>query len=220
MTMQVCLVGTDGIVLASDEKRLFYENGIMTSSQTPKMLTNHERGIAVAFSGCEISESLAQIILNDETISDFENQRGAVQSLADRVYKEWFLSDPEPPLADCGEILIVSSRTLNQFYSLDINKRHRTLRTITDKKSAGHQTNTACFFVESYYRKINTPELKFLAAHTILSASRLNSVGIKGLQIITCTGSGFLAAAPEEIESLTARSNALDESIRREIYRC
>ena len=145
MTMQVSLVGTDGIILASDEQRMFLEGGTQDSSQTPKMLINQGVGIVLAFSGCEVSETIARNISDGDAGFDFENQARKLELFAEQKYRAWFDSD-DVPFTDAGEILIVSCRPARRLYSLDMNKKRCILRNIRDKRAAGFVTNSARFF--------------------------------------------------------------------------
>jgi len=216
VTMQVGLVGTDGIVLASDLKTRFfdeYENFGLTS----KILIDRARGLALAYAGYEISREVAKRILTDQGIFDLENSchRQAIERIASEVYREPF-PDLVPPDRRDSEILIVSSRTPFHFNSLEMRNENRCWLTKRyDKAVSGHRPNTATFFLERYYdRTASIGELKLLAAHVILTASRLNPRGIEGMEIVTCTESGLHMVPDKEIEGLTARSEKLDSEIK------
>jgi hypothetical protein len=211
MTLQLGLVGRDGIVLASDLKTLFFDE-VMTGGLTSKILTDAKNGILLAFSGYEISQKVARAILADPNILDTDDPRHSIEELATQVYHEPFPDHATPPRTD-SEILIVSLRNLNHLYSLEMKSTRCLLNVRKDKAVAGHQTNTAVFFTERYYTRGSVFELAFLAAHTILEASKLNPCGIEGVEIFVCTREGFKSLSDSEIAVLKKESDKLDRCL-------
>jgi hypothetical protein len=218
MTMQVGLVGTDGIVLASDQNTLFTysrsERGefeeVLVDDLTSKILVGQRN--AIAFSGWDISGEVARRILADETILDSDDPRNDLETLARKVYGEPFPGKNDPIRHD-SELLIVSTGNMNKFYSLDMKSEKYAFLTQREKAVAGHKVNSASFFLQRYYVKTKISELAFLAAHVILAASSISYGGIKGLEIVTCTKSGFRLLPPDVIANLAERSEKLDRQI-------
>jgi hypothetical protein len=212
MTLQIGLVGTDGIVLASDEKTVFFDE-IQTGGLTCKFLSDATR--LIAFSGYEISRKVAQRIMDNEEIQDFEGQRSEVERLASDVCQEPF-EDLVAPARSDGELFIVSKGRSDRFYSLYVNPKSKNffLSPRKDKAVAGHKLNSAVFFLERYYRKSSVSELALLAAHVILQGHELNYAGIEGLEIFVCNKEGFHLQPTEILEALVAKSQKLDSQLR------
>jgi hypothetical protein len=97
------------------------------------------------------------------------------------------------------------------------DENHCCLIPVKDKYVAGHTANSASFFVQRYCgepkRKIS--ELLFLAAHTILSASKLNPTGIGDLEIVTITQSGVTHVRKNDINKLKHQSRKLDRKLEK-----
>src|SRR5271157_5901763 len=156
MTMQVGLVGTDGIVLASDLKVLLFD-GPTTSCLRSKLLLSPEKGLALAFSGgsLEIAEDVARKIVDDLSIADFDERhfkerQQQIESLAFTVCGQ----DVSGPVVstEYGEVLIVSVRSLHEFYTIELNRKSPRFKAFRDQAIAGQSKNTACFFIDQYYK--------------------------------------------------------------------
>lgn len=96
-----------------------------------------------------------------------------------------------------------------------------TPETICDRSWIGDQPNAAVFFTERYLPhdpKMPIENIKFLAAHSILQASFLNTAGISGLEIVLCRNDGSITRVPrDEISELTIASQKLDGEIKRRL---
>jgi hypothetical protein len=79
--------------------------------------------------------------------------------------------------------------------------------------AAGDNINPAIFWKERYYREQPIMELVPLAAHMIVSASKLNNGSISGLEIVLCDASGFHRINEDSIRKLKAQANEWDEHI-------
>jgi hypothetical protein len=214
VTLQIGLVGTDGIVLAGDLKTRFFDE-VETFGLTSKILTS-ARGIALAYSGYEISREVAKRIIADETLLDFDDsaQWQTTEKIASDVYREPFPDIVAPDRRD-SEILLVSTCSIDHFYSLEMRNENRCwLRRREDKAIAGHVVNSGCFFVERYYRKSATvEELALVAAYAIFAASKLNPPGIEGLEMVTCTKAEIGRMPDGDIKSLESRCREIDKEI-------
>jgi hypothetical protein len=218
MTMQVGFVGTDGIVLAGDQNILFRYtqdnctgdfSEVLIDGLASKVLLGKQA--AIAWSGWEISEIVAKRLLaNEDRLSSDDCSQWAEQVARDTYSKA---PDKCGPFRHDSELLIALSRNVNQFYSLEMwgEERCRWLPR-RDKAVAGHKTNMAAFYVQRYYAKVPISNLIFLAAHTILSASKISSA-LKGLEIVTCTANEIKRLPESEIEELIRRSQTLDSQI-------
>jgi hypothetical protein len=212
VTLQVALIGTDGIVLASDRRAVDSFHQIQTTSLTTKTIIRPDYKMAVAFSGnLKLSGAVAGKVIDSEFIIDPEKQRREIEDLAREVCER---DEDYRDSSQDGEVLIVSVYGSRALHTLQLNPKYPKLSQIFDKTVAGLMANTACFFAERYYRNSLVDDLVFLAAHTILQASKLDEKRIKGLEIITCTDNRIRRLPEDRIANLTARSEALDAKIQ------
>lgn len=216
MTFQIGLVGTDGIVLASDRKSIFYEP-VWHSSLNTKIATDESKGFAVAWAGQEIATIIGRQILkefNPENRTDFIFP---LESLARRVIEERKQNYQYADLLE-GQVTLVMQSDLTNFHVLEIFAGEPLCHVSNDKRIMGDKGNAAIYFAQAYYRKASTSELLKLAAQTVVSAGRLNPSGIEGLQILLCTRGGFQFVPEDQIESLTKESEELYWEIEAKIF--
>lgn len=199
MTLHVALVGSDGIVLAGD-KQVCTRELYWTTSVSSKIELDPTRGIAVAWAAHEVAETIAKEILkHSEMLDDIP----ALQQLAKETYSKALtdLGGPQPPTA---ELLVVSQKRIGKFIYLKVAGSQCTVRPEEEEKCfIGFRLNAACYLTERYYDKgCTVAELISLAAHTILAAGHLNPMGIKGLEIVTCTKDGIIRVPESTIKWL------------------
>ena len=77
----------------------------------------------------------------------------------------------------------------------------------------GDHANAALFGKERYYRRKPIKKLVLLAAHLIVSASKINLGAIKGLDIVLCDASGPHRIAEKSIRKLKTQANNWDKQI-------
>jgi len=214
MTMQLGMVGTDGIVLASDKLWADNRTAIRTPLIGTKFRINHECGIAVACSGSmRTSEQLADeiIALTLRDANWVSNNLGAMQELGERLF-----SSVEQGRED-ARCLVVFTRPELKMYVIWTAKFDGTWG-ITGKATeaiaySGDMANPAVFWGAAYYCPTPIAQMMFLAAHLILSAAPLNSAGVGGLEIALCTSDGIREVSEETLANLKAKSAALDKNI-------
>lgn len=219
MTMQVGMVGTDGVLIASDTKLAENNLPIRGSFGSTKFKMDHECGVAVSCAG---SMNTA-FRLADEIISESRQDEGwrfaplgssgcgAIQRIGERVLKA---TDTGREHAQC---LIAFTRPSVDLYLFQLVKTGRewgpVCKEITTKKFAGDTANAAIFWGERYYRKMPIEKLIPLAAHLIIAAGALNSAGIGGLEIVLCNSSGIHRLPDESISELGIKSSERDKSL-------
>jgi len=217
MTLQVALVGTDGIVLASD-KRTSDVDFVTTTSRTSKIIVDDAATVAIAYAGHEISRYVAGRILREPSVLESKGSYLIdVEKLAETVYKEQeeqITQDSRRGFRTDSQLLIVQRKDLSRFHVLHMDRAKSLSEPRYDKAIIGHATNTACFFAERYYRKAPVDALKLLAAHTILTAGRINPFGIEDLEMLVCTPEKFESVTLEEISALKSRSQDIDDKLR------
>jgi len=90
-------------------------------------------------------------------------------------------------------------------------------RRVLNRQYAGDAGNSAVFFLEKYLVSgVSSPidSLKFIAAHAVLMAGKLNPAGVEGLEILLCRhGAAFERVPDAELMELAAESDSLDSEM-------
>jgi hypothetical protein len=211
MTLQVGMVGTDGIVLASDTRWVATQEMWQTTNST-KITISHERGMAIACArNMEVSVTIARAIIADLKNEECDDPCIPIEKIATR-----FLSQSSEDRRD-PECLIVLAKAEPRLFTLRVGTicgRLAPLCVREDKKAvAGDHGNAAVFFVQRYYSRKPMCDLLPLAAQLVIGGGKLNPYGIDGLEILLCEASGFHPVPEESIRQLQARATALDETI-------
>jgi hypothetical protein len=216
MTLQVGLVGTDGIVLASDKKAVVFDPALCTSLVS-KILIDREKGLAGCCAGNEISARIRREIFSNSNLLQREYPQSPIEELATQIYRD--IPTEEQAGGNPSDLLIVSLNDLRHLYHLRMSATQCTLRLKENKHIQGDLGNPARLFVEAYYSKKPIHGLVFLAAHTILTANRLNPTTVEGLEVVKCTTKNFEPVSESELQVLVVRSQKTAEQTERSIFR-
>lgn len=219
MTLQIGLVGSDGIVLASDTCMTRFNQNARESSDATKILRyEHD---AIAFAGDDCSYFVARDIrdlLRRGTFNFLEAEQELVKVTEERWKTESArLGDRWIPGLDRCVLAILSG----VLWRVDIACASA-VHCIRSRSIAGDSSNTARFFSELYSDvHKGFAELVFLAAHVVIMANRLNPMAVQGLEIVTYSSDTkklSVLQAPE-IEDLVSRSHELEKVMRAALYR-
>lgn len=217
VTLQLTFVGTDGVLLASDQQsNIAAPNGkITTSHLTRKIIIDHDRGLAACWSGYEkISSEMARRILklDDREVS---NQL-ALGRIAEEVYRD--VREQIQSESPYGDIILVDRRNLWQVYLVHSANNNYGAAPYSSWIPSGQDSNPALFFCEKFYQRVPIDSLIPLAAHTILTARLLDPARIKGLEILRCTNKGFEFLSNEQLEIAQQRFEVLDDLIKTHLF--
>jgi hypothetical protein len=220
MTMQVGMVGTDGVLIASDTQwtnspRLRMDElwaGGRTRFNAHKVVINHERGIAVPRArGMETASHVANEIITNLSQEEWMYPISAIEALG---AKALVVAEDKRDDAQC---LIALVRPVPQLFLFQFGALHGVWGPICHKMQsigiAGDNLNSAIFWAEKYYKKLPVEQLVPLAAHLIGAAHKLNNATISGLEIVLCTPSGIRRLSDESIHALELKTNEWDKSI-------
>lgn len=218
MTMQVAMVGTDGIVLASDLLWADNNQKIRTSQLSPKIKLSPRRDVAVSFArSMETSGPIADAILRLDD-SAWENPIQSLREAANSI-----ISLPTIGRKD-AHCLIVSAKPKLCAYFLRVAQVatgcwQPMCQEVIGYAWAGDDNNPAVFWVKRYY-VMGRPvaSLLPLAAQLITSASEVNSAAIGGLQIAICSAANFRFLDSDSIAQLEQRAKSLGERIGDSFY--
>ncbi len=207
MTLQVAMVGTDGVVLASDTKWSEISGGIRQTSNRTKVFIDESRTIAVSCArAMNASRRIAVKILADTAIR-WDSPASQIEEIA----REVIAKAPEASFKDANCLIVSPSLHLYRLY-LDSYGDDVELRCEEqDKAYEGEGSNSALYWAERYYGRRQIRDLIVPAAFSILAGGRLNPAGIEHLEIILCEQNGFHRLSNEEIQELEQLFDAFDK---------
>jgi hypothetical protein len=212
MTMQVVMLGTDGIVLGSDLKWVYSSDPVRTSHLGPKIKLNPSLDVAVSCArSLEVSRPIADAVLSLDDAA-WTTPIVSIQTAAKDAVGQFGAGRPD---AQC---LIVAAKPSLRAYRLEIaNYPNGTSMPVCEEVTgyalAGDKSNSAVFWVERYYKKQPISNLLRLASQLIVSASKLNSGAIAGLELVTCSPKGFNRLPGESVDELERNALCLDQSL-------
>lgn len=210
MTMQIGMVGTDGIVLASDTKWTDTQKVRHTFNST-KIKVNHERGIAVSYArNMETSRRVADRIISDLRSADWEHPIQPIEEIGAKV----LATAGERKDAQCLILFAKPSPRLFLFQFGTLNGQPSSLcEEMSTTGIAGDNVNPAIFWSERYYQARPVHSLVPLAAQLIVAASKLNPGAIGGLEIVLCDASGFHRLSKDSIRELESKAEERDRNL-------
>ena len=216
MTMQVGIVGSDGVIIASDT-RWFDESGAYREPwDSSKLTINHDCGLVVSRSGKMLT---AEILANEVVAATLENPRwideiGGKPRLEESVLKQ-IQKGSEP--CQCLVVFTKPQIKLWRFQIVRIgNDWGLHCDEVRGKVFAGDCKNLAMFWIDKYYPrnpKVPINQLVPLVAQFLITAHSLNTSGIDGLEIVLCSENGIHRVADEVTAELEIRSRQREESI-------
>lgn len=217
MTIQIAMVGTDGIVLAGDTKWSWTNEPIHWTQASSKIKIDPEHRIAVSCArSMETAEPIAEAIIG--LSEDSWKQARAFIGLAAQP-----IVDKAPYRKD-AQCLIVRAGILDRFYRLQVATINGVpnqviCHEIADKGVVGINNNAAIYWMERHYERRPVGQLISLAAQLVVSSAKLNSAMIGGLEIVVCSDSGVHRLSDESIGELEADAKRFDESIGKSLRR-
>lgn len=214
MTFQVGIVGSDGILLASDTQ--YTSDGIRHSTNSPKI--HIDGGVAWCCSGATVAELFGQSYSRRFQL-DCDDIGGLMSECRDNL-----LADYDDTLwpGHRGTVLTVQRSGVDvQLWRIEIHTSQGAqlppMRIYTQKWE-GDESNPAVFF-QRYMQGQKHPldRLKSVAGHAVNMASKFSS-GVSGLEIVECRSTGFTRVSDREIQTLLQSSDDLDEAIRLRLF--
>ena len=216
MTMQVGMVGIDGIVLASDKVWILARTRV--TQTVTKLKYDSERGIGVRCAEADLSLNIASRIV--ECLPDGNHESPCL--LLEQYAKEIMSGFDTPTFRRFGrplqsQCLVALNKPLGLF-SLKAGLEGVKCQKIDDKTRVGDMENSALFFLESYYSSRPVKQLAFLAAHIVLEAARRNPAGVGGLEVLICEDGGVRMLDAERIAEIKQRSDALHAKVEQKLF--
>jgi len=246
MTLVLALCGSDGYVLAADARitttptdvRSVGGSALYSASYgnyTSKILVSERHGVMIGWAGQDVAHEAAELLrehLNSQSVFSF----GADDDFGPEIKGACKVASETIPHVNSshsdGSLLVVNPHS--EFRPLWLATFHRHLTRpgqeaefhcrplwTEDKQVVGLNANSALYFLERYFspNRRTMDELVALAAHVILSASRLAKDAIDGIEIATCKRGGMPEFIQfETIREVWARSQSLSKDIETALY--
>jgi len=221
MTMQVGLIGIDGIVIASDTLLQQMEQGGRSVGNVSKVLWDIP-GLVCCHSGDSVAESAANIIREfwrDKSPSE-QAIKDALQVAGNRAWKEHakLATQRRQPLPDITRKVIVACH--DQLWLLEVRQRSLATRR-KDRVLAGDAENTARHFINKYATGsylLPLRQLITLAAYSVIVAGQENPYGIDGLEVIVIPkNSKPIPLTLEQEMALKRLSETIHDVIREQV---
>jgi len=200
VTLQVGLVGQDGIIMASDRLMSQHEGSGFSRLRTSKFIQG--RNSICCYSGDIIAEHAANNVRDLELTGDKEEIRQELRESGDKAWRDF----GEPcGLSEFGfpRKVIVAIPTANSPLWLIEIYAQSTANPVYDRVVAGDDKNTARHFVNNYLPYPPPPISKLirLAAHVVLMGAKENASGVGGLEVVAIPNGGsaiFLSSDKEQ----------------------
>jgi hypothetical protein len=214
MTMQVGMVGSDGIVLASDMawNQRAGNREVRHGHVANKIRLDEKRGIAISCAGDMLAANkLADRILFGLRDDNLLAREHAILDLGNKVLAKEADRDVQ-----CLMVFRDPVPTLYFFQRGTNSSGHRESRCEIrlDKAYAGDTSNPALYWAERFYAQLPVDQLMPLAAQVILSAGKLNPAIMGGLEVVVLDSSGFQRLSEDANRDLQAKIAQRIEKVR------
>jgi hypothetical protein len=205
VTLQIGLVGDEGIVLASDCCMSVSQKGTWLTTQRSKFVRS--RNHIFAFAGDDLAENVAKRLSLELDSNPIRDPHQAAIDIINNYSNK---------LVAPGSIIGIARGRL-WLSTFGLVSGAYPGGEIGDKYVTGDSANAAGFFAQRYYAdcRRTLSGLKRLAAHVICVGSKLNPAGIQGLEmVIWDRGTDTLSPVSDaEIATLKGWSEHLDNQI-------
>jgi len=222
MTFQIGLVGSDGLIIASDETAV-REGGLRAdgkcsmrvSSGVEKIFVAKKNNLICAFAGDSIVTNFASELIQSVSSGDDLSEDLALKNRATEVYEAHH--SVEIRKRTSGQMMVAIPGVLKLWEFLFMGGEV-ILQAVSNRSFCGDRCNPAVYFAERYLPldslKYPVERLKLIAAHTILEGSALNPTSVGGLSILICmTGEQPRFLEPDELQELRTHSQKLHDMI-------
>ena len=205
MTMQVGMVGSDGIVLASDtkwtENHAVSGNFVRQDWSSPKIELDPTGNVAVACAkDMRKGVQVARAILAELSSDQWKDPQSKLEEIAASR------SSPHSPFeAEC--LIGPASPTPRLFHlACGCSSGPALCTQILDRRAAGDAMNAALFWHMRYYKVMPVSKLIRLAAQIIVDAAEISNGGIGGLKIAYTDGPRFVFLPDEKTSEVETES--------------
>jgi hypothetical protein len=226
MTILVGMIGSDGIVLAADQRQSRVardENEFDDYADIRKITILDKHKVASARVGDQVSMIVSDRISAelDSGSFDFLAMRLHLMEIAELVVKAEEAKPGFDPYQDRTLLIVFYGNQRPEFpqlWRLRISPPSPAAEPITGITISGAIGNRARFFDHYFKDNASIQTLKFLAAHIVLMAHKFDQSLIRGLDVGLFDSNGLRLISEAEKDELRQNSQALDRSIERQIF--
>jgi len=218
VTLQIGLVGNDGLVMASDRLlQQIGDGGARSVGKVSKFLRND--GTVMCWAGDSIAERAAIRIEGLDWNSVKRNSIAAdLMRAGDATWEEMerlgYRMDP-------GVIRNVLVAFRDDFWQLEVGLPRSLARRRIDRVVMGDPANSARFLINRYANEVQmlpTSQLVSLAAYAILMGGEENPNGVGGLEVVVIPKGGLPRfSTTEQEQELAKLSESLDDVIKEQL---
>ena len=215
MTLQVGLVGSDGIVLTSDRLVRQFENGSSSVSNMSKFAEGP--GVLCCYSGDKIAQLAAYNVCKD-LANDNQSPTDCLRAIGNRTIAKATTLYGQLP----GAIRKVFVVFRDKLWLLELGDDGTSIANhVQDRAIAGDIANTCRYFANKYANNCQqspVKELVRLASYVVLAASEENPYGIGGLEVfVVPNGKTPIRLAQEQEQELEKWFRKTARSIQRQL---
>ena len=221
MTIQVGMVGTDGIVLASDTCMVELDFTYNTINGRKIFLLDAYK-VVWGFAGDESAYRCGQQLEEDLDAHrfDFRNIGKSLERSGDDGFRRESerVSRFRPDINRRLLVIFYGDQVQElQLWEVKLQQKGTVANRITGKVVTGDRNNNARFFASYYQDSFSTERLLQLAAHIVLMAHERNTLLIEGLDLLVIGRSGCKWIEGQRKEIIQRRSLSLHELIKKEL---
>jgi hypothetical protein len=221
MTLIAGAVGTDGIVLAADQRVVVPSRNECEMDDTYgmcKIVDVPAHCVAYACAGDVLTANVGEALKASVKASggNFVMDAPYLQNLAKKVWEEMKRTCDVNPINRV--MLAVDYRERPHLWRLNVLGPNSHAVEVPDIAFAGSLGNTARFFAAYYEPDKSIVQLSFLAAHIVLVGGRIDPLYVNGLNLALYSAGRCAFLEQAELAELRERSIGLHERIRRELY--
>lgn len=224
MTLLVGMRGSDGIVLAADQRMVqpaTQEGELDDYEDICKIVTWQNHKIAYARVGDRISKMVGTRLSEHLEAGkfNFSNIGPSLETLAIAVRDEEQKQSPRKPFNGEERSLLVVFYGMEeqQLWRLRITPPDIAAERIMTISIRGAVGNTARFFGPYYRPNLPISRLLPLASHIVLTGHRIDSLMVEGLDIATFDSSGLQLLSEDQKTPLRHKSEKLHALISRQL---
>jgi hypothetical protein len=212
MTLQVGLVGSDGVVIASDRLMSQFEGSGFTQITTSKFLSGSDS--VCCYAGDIVAQHAAYHVRDSNCRGDKEELR---QTLIEAGNKAWRECGGPGGLSELGisrKVIVAFRNSPSPLWLLQIFKTS-IANEVMDKVVAGDDKNTARHFSNNYvpYPPLPISKLINLAAHVVLVGGKENPSGVRGLEVVVIPrGESPIFLSKDQEDEMEQRFQRTDSS--------
>lgn len=219
MTLQIGLRGADGWLIASDRCEVpesVASGDVAIQQSVQKIEIDDKKGLAFAAWGFKEVKNVGRTIIErfDPALHIGGILKRELERIADAEWeKHKHIASWRNPLG-----LIIGIRGVPMpLWTVSVAEHSNAIAYYpASGPIVGHIGNAALFFLRHYFKRgLPVERLQMLAAHVVLTASKINPEGVNGLDMAICKGDTLFMLSDEKIESLEQRSAKIDGDIAR-----